>query len=112
MPSADEEGYEERAFLTGKIATRPGNTHDLFNALIWLAFPRTKEEQGHWGRFSPWARRMPRANGKVIAPPLAAHSKAPRTAHSHVECVPSGRFGFPPNGIYSPKEKALPDALA
>jgi hypothetical protein len=42
MPPADEEGYEERAFLTGEIATRPGNRHDLFNALIWLAFPRTK----------------------------------------------------------------------
>jgi hypothetical protein len=36
------EAYEERAFLTGEIATRAGNRHDLFNALIWLAFPRTK----------------------------------------------------------------------
>jgi Protein of unknown function (DUF3025) len=35
-------GYEERAFLSGEIATRPDNRHDLFNALIWLAFPRSK----------------------------------------------------------------------
>ena len=41
-PPADAEGYEERAFLTGEIATRPDNRHDLFNALIWLVFPLTK----------------------------------------------------------------------
>lgn len=35
-------GYEETAFRTGAVATRPGNRHDMFNALIWLAFPRTK----------------------------------------------------------------------
>ena len=26
----------------GEITTRPGSRHDLFNALAWLAFPRTK----------------------------------------------------------------------
>ena len=36
------DGYEERAFLAGEIATRPGNRHDLFNALVWLALPLTK----------------------------------------------------------------------
>lgn len=41
-PSGGPDGYEQRAFLTGEIATRPGNRHDLFNALIWLAFPLTK----------------------------------------------------------------------
>lgn len=34
--------YEERIFLTGAVATRAGSWHDLFNALAWLAFPRTK----------------------------------------------------------------------
>lgn len=29
-------------FETGRIATRPDNRHDWFNALAWLAFPRTK----------------------------------------------------------------------
>lgn len=41
-PSAAVESYEARAFLTGEVATRAGNRHDLFNALIWLAFPLTK----------------------------------------------------------------------
>ena len=27
---------------TGRVATRPDNLHDWFNALAWLAFPRTK----------------------------------------------------------------------
>ena len=34
--------YETRIFETGEVQTRPGSWHDLFNALVWLAFPRTK----------------------------------------------------------------------
>jgi Protein of unknown function (DUF3025) len=34
--------YEIRIFETGEVQTRPDNWHDLFNALVWLAFPRTK----------------------------------------------------------------------
>lgn len=34
--------YEEQVLATGEVATRPCNWHDLFNALAWLAFPRTK----------------------------------------------------------------------
>jgi len=34
--------FEQRAFDTGQVDTRPGNLHDLFNALAWMAFPRTK----------------------------------------------------------------------
>jgi len=34
--------YELRVHACGEIATRPCNWHDLFNALAWLAFPRTK----------------------------------------------------------------------
>jgi len=41
-PPADDLGYEERAWLSGDVATRPDNRHDFFNALIWLAFPRSK----------------------------------------------------------------------
>lgn len=41
-PRDDGEGYEERAWRCGEIATRADNRHDLFNALIWLAFPRSK----------------------------------------------------------------------
>lgn len=39
---SDDENYEMRAYRTGCVATRLDNLHDWFNALIWLAFPRTK----------------------------------------------------------------------
>ncbi len=41
-PADDDEGYEERAYRCGEVATRADNRHDLFNALIWLAFPHSK----------------------------------------------------------------------
>jgi hypothetical protein len=41
-PGTAARHYEERIFRTGEVATRPGSRHDLFNALAWLAFPRTK----------------------------------------------------------------------
>ncbi len=34
--------YEVRIYRTGEVETRPDNWHDYFNALAWLAFPRTK----------------------------------------------------------------------
>jgi len=34
--------YEVRIFETGEVQTRVDNWHDLFNALVWLAFPKTK----------------------------------------------------------------------
>lgn len=54
--------YEVGVFETGLVATRPDHPHDWFNALAWLAFPRTKSrinamhaaaiplEQGRRGR--------------------------------------------------------------
>ncbi|MGQ0545415.1 MAG: DUF3025 domain-containing protein [Betaproteobacteria bacterium] len=39
---ADRRPYELRVFETGEVATRAGSLHDWFNALAWLAFPRTK----------------------------------------------------------------------
>jgi hypothetical protein len=41
-PGAADAYYEIRVFETGCVETRPDNLHDLFNALAWLAFPRTK----------------------------------------------------------------------
>ena len=35
-------GYEERVYKEGIISTREQNWHDLFNAFIWLFFPKTK----------------------------------------------------------------------
>jgi len=34
--------YELHIAQTGEVETRPGNWHDLFNALAWVAFPRRK----------------------------------------------------------------------
>jgi Protein of unknown function (DUF3025) len=39
-PSAH--GYEAQIFSTGAVPTRPNNVHDLFNALVWASFPRSK----------------------------------------------------------------------
>jgi Protein of unknown function (DUF3025) len=39
-PSAQD--YERRIAERGEILTRPDNLHDACNALVWLAFPRTK----------------------------------------------------------------------
>ena len=41
---APERPYEARVYETGEVPTRPASWHDLFNALAWLAFPRTKAE--------------------------------------------------------------------
>jgi len=42
-PGAGERrSYEERIAATGEVATRERDWHDLFNALAWLAYPRTK----------------------------------------------------------------------
>ena len=37
-----ESQYEPRCYLTGEVQTRPDNWHDLFNALVWLTFPKAK----------------------------------------------------------------------
>ena len=37
-----EAQYEPRCYLTGEVQMRAHNWHDLFNALVWLTFPRTK----------------------------------------------------------------------
>ncbi len=34
--------YEHAIAQRGEIGLRPGNWHDVFNALVWLALPRTK----------------------------------------------------------------------
>lgn len=34
--------YEVTVYREGRVPTRPGSWHDLFNALAWLTFPRAK----------------------------------------------------------------------
>ncbi len=41
-PAASDPYYEVQVYETGRVQTRPDSRHDLFNALCWLAFPRTK----------------------------------------------------------------------
>ena len=41
-PGADDPYYEVGVYETGCVSTRPESLHDWFNALAWLAFPRTK----------------------------------------------------------------------
>jgi hypothetical protein len=50
VPPAASAQYETHVFETGEVQTRPDNWHDLFNALVWLAFPRTKAvlNRHHW----------------------------------------------------------------
>jgi len=42
VPGASGLAYEERIYWLGEVETRPGNWHDCFNALVWLAYPKTK----------------------------------------------------------------------
>jgi hypothetical protein len=37
-----EAQYEPRCYLTGEVQMRAHDWHDLFNALVWLTFPKTK----------------------------------------------------------------------
>jgi hypothetical protein len=41
-PGASDPYYEVHLYKTGRVQTRPDNQHDFFNALAWLAFPKTK----------------------------------------------------------------------
>ena len=59
-PSAQ---YEIRIFETGEVQTRPGSWHDLFNALVWLAFPKTKAVLNRHHRNEILARRGERQRG-------------------------------------------------
>ncbi len=40
--SASGSDYDARIVREGVVPTRPGSFHDLMNALVWAAFPRTK----------------------------------------------------------------------
>jgi hypothetical protein len=38
----EDEPYERRIYSSGRVSTRPDNWHDLFNALVWMRYPRIK----------------------------------------------------------------------
>jgi hypothetical protein len=80
-PAADDAYYEIRLFETGNVQTRPESLHDLFNALAWLAFPRTKarinamhaavipRENGRRGRLRDLLTIFDEGGAIVCAPP-------------------------------------------
>ncbi len=39
---AFEAQYEPRCYLMGEVQTRDNDLHDVFNALVWLTFPKSK----------------------------------------------------------------------
>ena len=41
-PGVSDPYYEVHLYETGQVQTRQESKHDLFNALAWLSFPRTK----------------------------------------------------------------------
>lgn len=41
-PTGADSYYELHLFETGRVQTRANSWHDLFNALAWFAYPRTK----------------------------------------------------------------------
>ena len=47
--------YEPRIYLAGEVQHRAQNWHDLFNALVWLTFPRAKAalNQTHYQAMLP-----------------------------------------------------------
>jgi hypothetical protein len=58
-PTGARGPYELRLHETGRIETRDDNLHDWFNALCWLAFPRTKARIN-----AMHAAEMPREQGR------------------------------------------------
>lgn len=42
QPRSSAREYEAQIFRRGEVQTRADNWHDLFNALAWLTFPRSK----------------------------------------------------------------------
>ena len=41
-PARFEDTFEPRGYLRGEVMVRESNWHDLFNALVWMAFPAIK----------------------------------------------------------------------
>jgi hypothetical protein len=58
-PASVDRYYVVGVYETGQVATRADNRHDWFNALAWLAFPRTKARLN-----ALHAEEIPREDGK------------------------------------------------
>jgi len=60
----DDGAYEQRIFTTGQVSTRPDNWHDLFNALVWMRFPRIKIAMNTL-HFHSWSEQASGGRGRV-----------------------------------------------
>lgn len=58
-PGPSDPYYEIQVFQTGKVQTRADSRHDVFNALVWLAFPKAKARIN-----ALHAREIPREGGR------------------------------------------------
>ena len=60
--------YERRVFERGEVATRSHDWHDVFNALSWLVFPRTKAalNAGHCAAADGHGRRGPQRDALTL----------------------------------------------
>ena len=46
-PEAGQDAYETRIYRDGAMQIREGGWHDLFNVLVWLAYPQAKAALNH-----------------------------------------------------------------
>jgi hypothetical protein len=60
----DDGAYEQRIYNTGQVSTRPDNWHDIFNALVWMRFPRIKIAMNTL-HFHAWPEQKDGARGKL-----------------------------------------------
>ena len=60
----DDTAYEQRIYTTGQVSTRPDNWHDLFNALVWMRFPRIKVAMNAL-HYHTWSDQHDGTRGKV-----------------------------------------------
>ena len=81
--------YEVRIVERGEIPTRPRNAHDLLNALIWAAFPRSKLALTQ----ALATLQRERANGRATLPPTRTrdHDRLALVDEGALLCVTSSR---------------------
>jgi len=63
-PSEAQGGYEQAVYAEGKVATRPDDWHDFFNALVWMRFPLVKRELNRRHRRGAMSQQSVGASGR------------------------------------------------
>jgi len=60
----DDEAYEFRIYTTGQVSTRANNWHDLFNAFVWMRFPRIKMAMNAL-HYQAWSQQSDGSRGRL-----------------------------------------------